>query len=315
MKYVASGLALLLFAASSTSCTLMPNPAPLVPEDRTFRIVAFATDAIVAESIPYNQLTHINYSFLIPNTDGSFAPLNNGWKLEKIVESAHGKNVKVNIAVGGWGWDAQFEQMASDPESRQSFITNLTAIVNEYQLDGVDIDWEYPDPGVSSDNFLALMKLLREALPDQLISTAVIAYGDEHGLGILREAFLLMDQANVMTYDGDGHGSMAQFQAGLKYWIARGLPKEKINMGVPLYSRPDEVPYFKLIQFDLAAAQMDAFAYYGVTQNYNGIPTIQFKTRLAMQDAGGIMFWALDHDAQGEYSLVNAIHEEVNKGP
>ena len=31
-----------------------------------------------------------------------------------------------------------------------------------------------------------------------------------------------------------------------------------------------------------------------------------------MQQANGVMFWALDHDAQGELSLVNAIYQTVH---
>jgi chitinase len=54
---------------------------------------------------------------------------------------------------------------------------------------------------------------------------------------------------------------------------------------------------------------------YGTTQIYNGIPTIQAKTRMAMGKANGIMFWALNHDAQGEFSLVNAIYQTVHANP
>jgi hypothetical protein len=32
-----------------------------------------------------------------------------------------------------------------------------------------------------------------------------------------------------------------------------------------------------------------------------------------MEKANGIMFWALDHDAQGEFSLVNAIYQTVHQ--
>jgi hypothetical protein len=32
-----------------------------------------------------------------------------------------------------------------------------------------------------------------------------------------------------------------------------------------------------------------------------------------MENAGGVAFWALDHDAQGEFSLVNAIYEAVHQ--
>jgi hypothetical protein len=62
-----------------------------------------------------------------------------------------------------------------------------------------------------------------------------------------------------------------------------------------------------------APTPVDTFDYYGSQENYNGIPTIQAKTRLAMKKTGGIMFWALDHDAQGEFSLVSAIYQIVHK--
>jgi chitinase len=321
MKRIGSIIILGLFALSWTSCKPMQTPLSATstaipssptPEEKSFRIVAYATDAIITELIPYQQLTHINYSFLIPNVDGSFAPLNNAWKLEMIVENAHKQNVKVSIAVGGWGWDAQFEEMAANPQARTAFVDNLVQIVNQYQLDGVDMDWEYPDPGESSQNFLALMQELRKALPDKLISTATISYGDETGLGIPNEVFDIVDYVNVMTYDGHIHGSLEEFEAGLKYWNERGVPREKINIGVPFYSRPSEVTFANLVEADPAAAGLNSFDYLGSTENYNGIPTVKTKTELAMQQAGGIMFWALDHDAQGEYSLVNAIYQTAH---
>jgi GH18 family chitinase len=316
MKRIASFLTLCLFALSWISCTPMQTPPSATPsptpEKKSFRIVAYATDAIITELIPYGQLTHINYSFLIPNSDGTFQPLNNAWKLKNIVEKAHSQNVRVSVAVGGWGWDDQFEQMAADPKTRAAFVKNLTDVVNRYQLDGVDIDWEYPGPGPSSQNYLALMQELRSALPNQLVSTATIAYGDETGLGIPNEVFEIVDYVNVMTYDGEVHGSLQEFEQGLKYWTQRGVPKEKINIGVPFYSRPGEITFANLVKSNPAAAQMNSFDYLGSTENYNGIPTVKKKTGIAMQQAGGIMFWALDHDTQGEYSLVNAIYQTVH---
>lgn len=317
MKHIASLLSLCLLTLSWTSCNPMPTPIPPTvsptPKTKNFRIVAYATDAIITELIPYTQLTHINYSFLIPNSDGTFLPLNNAWKLKKIVETAHSQNVRVSVAVGGWGWDEQFEQMASNPESRMAFVENLADVVNQYQLDGVDIDWEYPDPGPSSQNFLAVIQELRRTLPDKLISTATISYGDETGLGIPNEVFDIVDYVNVMTYDGEIHGSLKEFEQGLKYWSERGVPVEKINIGVPFYSRPGEITFANLVKADPSAAQLDSFEYSGAIQNYNGIPTVKAKTEIAMKNAGGIMFWALDHDAQGEYSLVNTIYQTVNQ--
>jgi len=287
---------------------MTPIPAP-------FRILAYATDGIVESIIPYDQLTHINYAFLTPKEDGTFNLLNNGWKLKQIVANGHSRNVRVMISVGGWGWDEQFETMAANPEFRSAFVQNLKSFVDEYQLDGADIDWEYPDAGQSSQNFLALIKELRGAMPDELLTTAVVSYG-ENALGIPDESFALFDFVNVMTYDGPDHGTMEQFQKGLDYWSDRGLPKGKIVMGVPFYSHVKDssaqgVTFAKLVQADPAVAQVDEFDYYGLTEVYNGIPTVQAKTRLAMEKASGIMFWALDHDAHGEFSLVNAIYQTV----
>ena len=325
MRRFVPGLYLLAVLLASCSVpatpvnTVVPTSPPIMsptPDSRPFIILAYATEGIIAEIIPYEQLTHINYSFLTPKADGTFNPINNSWKLKQIVETAHNYNVQVSISVGGWGWDAQFEELAARPESRAAFVKNLVAFINEYQLDGTDIDWEYPDAGESSQNFLALIKELRTAIPDKLLTTAVAAYGD-NGIGVPTESFELFDFVNIMTYDNPGHASMEQFEKGLSYWSERGLAREKIVMGVPFYSRVKDsqaegVTYAKLIESDPAAAQTDEFDYYGMTQIYNGIPTIQEKTNTAMQQANGIMFWALDHDAQGELSLVNAIYQTVH---
>jgi len=285
----------------------------MTPALPPFRITAYATEGVIEQLIPYDKLTQINYSFLTPKADGTFDSLLNKRLLNIIVQKAHAQGVKVLISVGGWGWDTQFEELAAHPESRTAFVQNLKAFVDEYQLDGADIDWEYPDPGESSQNFLALITELRKAMPDKLLTAAVISYGDEHGLGIPTESFDLFDFINIMTYDGHDHGTMEQFNKGIEYWSSRGLSKEKMVIGVPFYSRPDEVPYAKLVKQDPAAAQVDSFEYLGKMQSYNGIPTIEKKTEIAMQKTGGIMFWALDHDAPGDLSLVNAIYQKVHQ--
>ncbi|MEP7133770.1 MAG: glycosyl hydrolase family 18 protein [Chloroflexota bacterium] len=293
------------------TATSLPATATMTPAPPPFRIIAYATDSIIENLIPYDKLTHINYSFLTPKDDGTFNSIVNGWKLKKIVENGHKHNVRVLISVGGWGWDAQFETVAASPELRSAFVKNLKVFVDEYQLDGADIDWEYPDAGQSSQNFLALITELRTAMPAKLLTTAVVSYG-ENSTGISPEAIALLDFVNVMTYDGPDHGTMKQFEQGLAFWTARGLPKEKIVMGVPFYGDPN-LPYFKIVAEDPTAAQTDTFNYFGKTYQYNGIPTIQAKTKLAMDQASGIMFWTLDFDAQGELSLVNAIYQTAHQ--
>ena len=101
------------------------------PPARPFIILAYATDGIFADIIPYDKLTHINYSFLTPKADGTFNPIINGWKLKQIVRDAHAHDVKVSISVGGWGWDAQFDELAAVPGTRTTFVRNLKAFVDE----------------------------------------------------------------------------------------------------------------------------------------------------------------------------------------
>ena len=298
--------------ANTPEPTLTAVPTATAVPEPPFRVVAYTTASIVPELIPYDRLTHIIYAFLIPNADGTFAPLANTWKIKEIVTRGREANVQVLIAVGGWGWDEQFETMAANPEYRATFVQNLSQFVNEYGLDGVDMDWEYPDPGQSGQNFLALIRELRQAMPDITLTTAVVSYGGT-GDGIVSETFELFDFVNVMTYDGPDHGTMTQFTAGLDYWGQRGLPPEKMGMGLPFYARPSETIYRNIVAENPQAAYTDTIELNGAPIFYNGIPTVQTKTRLAMEQAGGIMFWTLDQDTLDELSLLQAIDEVVNE--
>lgn len=299
--------------AKPTSTVLPASPTP-VPQD--FRIIAYVTDAIVESIIPYDKLTHINYAFLIPKDDGTFNPISNAWKLQRIAKNAHARGVKVLVSVGGWGWEKEFEVVASTPELRSTFVRNLKAVVDGYQIDGADNDWEYPAAGRSAEKFLALIRELRVALPGRLVTAAVVSHG-ENAAGILLETFELFDFVNVMAYDGPEHGTLQQFNQGLAFWADRGVPAHKKVMGLPFYARvknsaAEGMQYSKLVKAYPDAAQVDAFEVYGATQVYNGIPTIKLKTKIAVQQAGGVMFWNLDSDALGELSLAAAIYQAAN---
>jgi chitinase len=177
--------------ASLAGCLSTPAPAPTLrpapgntvmppsatPAPRLFRVVGYLTDAIVPATIQYDKLTHINYAFLLPRPDGTFESLANPWKIQSIVQSAHDRGVKVLISVGGWGTASEFEALAGEASTRSVFISGVESILSQYDLDGVDIDWEYPTPGGSMQNYLALMRELRAALPDQLLTSAVPAIG------------------------------------------------------------------------------------------------------------------------------------------
>ncbi len=283
---------------------------------QAFRVVGYVTEASVPAAIPYDKLTHINYAFLLPNPDGTFEPLANGERLKEIVERAHQPGVKVLISIGGWGWDEQFEAMAASPEARATFVRGAIAFANEYQLDGVDVDWEYPDAGESARNFSALMHALYDELHPQgkLLTSAVVALGD-NAEGIPSEVFEIVDFLNLMVYDGGPgpeHSPYSYAVDSIRYWQGRGLPQTKTVLGVPFYSRPNAITYTELVQAEPGAAQTDSIEYNGTIQYYNGIPTMKQKTTLALESASGIMIWVVTDDAPGEASLLAAIDRTVN---
>lgn len=275
-----------------------------------FKVVGYMPSwAGSVSAIQYSKLTHINYAFLLPTATGGFQAIENPSKLQSLVSSAHANGVKVLIAVGGWnnGDDSGFESTAANSSYRTAFVNNIMNFVNQYGLDGVDMDWEYPDPGASANNYAALMTQLATALHAQgkLLTAAVVGINGE---SILSSVFSQVDFLNLMAYDFNNydHSTYSYASQSLSYWKGKGLPASKAILGVPFYGRPSWETYATLIG---RGADPYADTYQGV--GYNGITTIKSKTDLAYAQGGGIMMWELSQDAVGTYSLLSAIHERV----
>lgn len=312
-------------APTAVPVTVTPasTPAATAVSAPPFRIIGYVTDSVIVELVPFDKLTHINYAFAIPNPDGTLKPLANGWKIDNLVEQAHINDVQVLISVGGWGHDETFETLAADPAARDRLVQELVALVEKYNLDGVDMDWEYPDPITmspdSAQNYVKLMQALGAEMRarDRLLTAAVVALG-EYGEGVDTAVFDEVDFLNLMVYDrgGEGHHSSLEFaQQALAFWRSRGLPPEKMVLGVPFYGRPNYATYKELVAADPANAFTDEVEQYGRTEYYNGIPTMRQKTRLAQEQASGIMIWTLEQDTQDENSLLQAIYQTVHGSP
>jgi hypothetical protein len=277
-----------------------------------FKVVGyFPSWAGNVNDIQFGKLTHVNYAFVLPTTTGGLQALDNPSKLQSLVSAAHANNVKVLIAVGGWndGNDSGFESLAGNSTYRNNFVNNMVNMVNQYGLDGVDIDWEYPDNGTSSNNYSALMSQLSTAMHSRgkLLTAAVVANG---GSSIQSNVFGYVDFLNLMAYDGGGsnHSTYSYAQQSLTYWIGRGLPASKAILGVPFYGRSSSeyVAYNTLLSRG-ASPNSDTFGAIG----YNGIPTIKSKTNLAFDQGGGIMIWELSQDVNNANSLLTAINQVV----
>ncbi len=265
------------------------------------------------DTIPYSKLTHINYAFVMPSADGSLPEVGNPPKLRSLVAQGHANGVKVLISIGGWnnGDDSAFESMAAVPASRARFVAHTISLIGRYNLDGADIDWEYPNPGSSAAHFTSLMRELSVALHGRgKLLTAAVVSGSSTALGVQPAVFGYVDFLNIMLYDGgDPHANYDWTIDNVNQWKARGLPAAKAVLGVPFYSRPAYYSYAQLVAMDPANAYRDCTVVNGAQACYNGRPTIQRKTQWAMANAGGMMNWELSLDAASAPSLVGAIAE------
>jgi chitinase len=316
------GAVLLMMILGSAISILRQQPSAALLQTAStssapsFRIIGYFTDwGTSVDQVRFNRLTHINYAFLFPQPDGSLRDLENPRKLTELVKQAHAQGVKILISVGGWGYDHQFEQLASSEAVRAVFVAGVAAFVDQHGLDGADIDWEYPLPGQSSQNYLALMQELRSALPkDKLLTSAVAALGGNAD-SIPATVFPLVDFLNIMAYDASGtdHSPYTFAEQSLDYWSGRGLPAEKTILGVPFYSRPGEIDYRTLVLENPASSNLDQILHLQNIEYYNGIPTIQRKTHLAVQRGSGVMIWELSQDADGANSLLEAIYQAAQK--
>ena len=305
---VATGLA--VAAAAPAAAAVLPNG---------FRSIGYLPSwSGSVNSVQYNKLTHINYAFVLPNSNGSLQAVPDPGKLSSLVSLAHGNNVKVSLSIGGWndGNDSAFEALAGSSGARTTFVNSVLNVLNQYNLDGVDIDWEYPDPGTSGNNYTALMRQLSTAVHGQgkLLTAAVVSEGGT-AEGVQPAVFGLVDWLNIMAYDGGSpHANYDWSIASANFWKSRGLPANKTVLGVPFYSRPGYLTYAQLVALDPANANRDCTTANGAQQCYNGIPTIRRKTQWAMANAGGIMNWELSQDTSGSTSLVSAIYEVATGG-
>jgi chitinase len=180
--------------------------------------------------------------------------------------------LRVNASVGGWG--AEFSDTVSDPELRSKLIDNIYNALYAYNLDGVDIDWEYPvGPEWGQEiksrpedrgGFIALLVELRSAL-DRLgtftgkhygLSACIPASGWYINSNDVVDAANIVDSLTLMAYDyyggwsaTTGHqanlsnnpadpawGGWSTKQA-LDVYLNAGVPPEKILLGVAFYGR------------------------------------------------------------------------------
>lgn len=173
--------------------------------------------------------------------------------------------IKVLLSVGGWDSDG-FCYMSRTPETRAEFIQSCIELMRQYNIDGIDLDWEYPTNGgwgvIAScpddvEDCKALLREMRTAF-DQAFSEhklVTTASGASQPF-VDGQTVKSIDFINVMCYDfspGSG-GSQANLQraAGLMKAHADMLGdtpenRTKLNLGIPFFNEGGAylVPYYK----------------------------------------------------------------------
>ncbi len=210
-------------------------------------------------------LDAVIYAFVEINSDGTlFVPT--PAFLNQLVNLKKSKpELKVIAAIGGWGADG-FSDAALTPTSRYNFAREVNKLINKYNLDGIDIDWEYPGTsaaGIKSrpedkENFTLLLTAIRDVIGDNKW-LSIAAVGDQATLNRgfeIEKINPLIDYFNLMSYDftaGETGERGKRHQANLydsdlaldgynvDKWINNlinaGMPSEKILLGVPFYGR------------------------------------------------------------------------------
>ncbi|KAL4713733.1 hypothetical protein ACJJTC_004264 [Scirpophaga incertulas] len=227
------------------------------------------------EDLNTELCTHISYTFFGIDVNGFMKSLD-PWldlpdgrdylrKFSAIKE--RNPDIKRIFAVGGFNEGSEkYSVMAANKTLRTNFINSTLQMVLDYDVDGMELDWEFPNARDTVhgeediDNFTQLLKELREAFDEYGLSlTAAVSaveasasqYYDVKGIS------QYLDYINVMTYDlhgpwdnvtgynaalhkGEGDEdepkeSLFTVDVAIDYWINSGAPPSKLLLGVPFY--------------------------------------------------------------------------------
>lgn len=276
-------------------------------------------------------MTHLNYAFGHVNNSFNGIRIDEPQRLRAI--SAAKGDVKLCLSVGGWG-SGGFSEMAMSEENRLAFAADCSRVIDEYALDGIDIDWEYPTSSaaeISSSpedtrNFTLLMKDIRAAIgPDKLLTLASVNSAEYIDVA---SVVPVVDWVNVMAYDmgnpprhhaalfNSTHSSYSADKA-VHAHLRAGVPKDKLVLGMPFYGHGDGKSYDAFLDYrdltpplpghseewdDVAKVPFYADADGHLVLSFDNPRSIAEKCRYIIdQNLLGGMYW--------EYTTDNSAHE------
>lgn len=326
-------------ATSFTFAVIQP-PAPfgyyVVGYFPSYRSLADVPD------VKFRMTNCVIYAFYTVNaTGGLSAPSSPSASLAAVRDKARLNNAKVFLGINDGAGDGRtnFKNMAATGSGRTNFIREVMNTVRSNNLDGVDMDWEFPTTSDGTDaTFTLLMKELSDSLHRDgayYLSAAITAgkYAGGFRDAIRSEIFPYVDFFNIMAYDDFNttvpykhHSDYALAQTCLNYWLnTRGMPAAKAVLGVPAYGRPSGITQSNTIltykailtqggnpQYDSAVVTASGYPT-PFTIYYNGQYTVKRKAKLAKDIANGVMLWEKWQDAADGNSLLKAACDTVGR--
>src|SRR5580658_5575943 len=126
------------------------------PSERIVAGYVFPQDAaLLPGQIDAQSLTRVNYAFANIKDGRMVTGFASDEQNFAFLTGLRKQNPEftVLVSVGGWLWSNNFSDVSLNPQSRTLFIQSVMDFLRRYDLDGLDIDWEYPGMAGSSRNF------------------------------------------------------------------------------------------------------------------------------------------------------------------
>lgn len=310
-------------------------------EEPTSVVVAYVTSW--SSSIPDPEfVTHVNYAFghVTQTFDG--VRVDNEDRLHEISKlKDQYPDLKVLLSIGGWG-SGNFSEMAASETNRTSFANDCQRVVKEFNLDGIDIDWEYPGSnmaGISAlpedkENFTLLMAAIRKSIGSKKLLT-LASSADPSYIDFV-EVMKSVDFVNVMTYDMNAsplhHSGLyaSEMTGGLcddisvKNHIEAGVPADRLVLGIPFYGHGCKtvrsyIDYKDILKLEDITYNWDTVAYVPYLKNIDGDVVCNFEDSRSIaikcgyiKDNGlrGAMYWDYDADDE-EGTLRTAVFQGI----
>jgi chitinase len=263
---IARACLLVSVLAASHFASAQAAPAP------TIVAYVFQQDNVLqAGQIDAASLTRINYAFANIDHGRIVTGFTNDAANFAFLDSLKQQNpsLTVLVSVGGWLWSDKFSDVSLSSHSRKDFIRSVMEFLAKYNLDGLDIDWEYPGmPGNSQNfrsedkqNFTRLLKELRKEFDRETAKThkrlyLTIAAGASNEFLVhtqMNKVQRYVDTVNLMCYDYYEPGSdkitgnhaplftdsadpkKISSDTSVVEFQKAGVPAEKILLGLPFY--------------------------------------------------------------------------------